>query len=110
MKKDNKELFESIMKSVSTQVKKALNESSSDGWDEGELDFLTEILNQLYELKYEIESCRRGAYTNCETYEELAEHVHSLASALDDAAISLENMEGPFDDPEDDDFDDYEHD
>ena len=108
MDKDNSKLYESIMKTVSEQVKKALNESSMDGWDENELDFLMEILGQIYDLKYEIESCRRGAFTSCETYEELSNHVRELGIGLIEAADILEGMEGPIDEP--DDFDDPEND
>lgn len=103
MKRDKKAMFESIMATVSKQVKRALNESAMDGWDENELDFLTEVLSQIYDLKYEIESCRRGAFTNCETYEELSNHVRELADGLSEAADILSGMEGPLDEPDESD-------
>ena len=104
MKKDNKKaLYESIMKTVSTQVKKALNESN-DGWNDilSEFPEIEEVLGEIYDVQYELKNCVRGAYTNCETYEELAQHLHDLADALHNAAAGLEGMEGPFDEPEDD--------
>jgi len=100
MTRENKKIFESVMKAVSTHVKKALNESTMDGWDENELDFLTEVLDKIYDLKYEVESCRRGAFTSCETYEELSDYVRELADGLGEAADILSGMEGPFDEKE----------
>lgn len=98
------------MKAVSAHVKNALNESTIDGWDENELDFLTEVLDKIYDLKYEVESCRRGAFTSCETYEELSDYVRELADGLGEAADILSGMEGPIDEPEDFNDDDPDHD
>jgi hypothetical protein len=85
MKKNKKQaLYESIMKTVSSQVKKALNESAGDGWDENELYDLIEVLDDIYNLSYEVKNCVRGAYTNANTYEELADHIEDLAARLEE--------------------------
>ncbi len=98
---DKKQLYKSIMETVSTQVKKALNESN-DGWNDilSEYPELEEVLSEIYDVQYELKNCVRGAYTNCETYDELAQRLHELADGLHDAAASLEGLEGPFDEPE----------
>ena len=79
MKKDNKKaLYESIMRTVSTQVKKALNESAGDGWDLDDLSSLEEAFGEIEDFMYEVRNCVRGAYTGCYTYEELAENYQRL--------------------------------
>ena len=109
MKKDNKKaLYESIMKTVSAQVKKALNESN-DGWNDilSEFPEIEEVLSDIYDLQYELKNCVRGAYTNCDTYDELAQHMHELADALHDAAAGLEGLNGPVDELDEDEDDSW---
>ena len=77
-----------------------LNESS-DGWDESKLYDLSEILDEIYNLQYEVKNTVRGAYTNAHTYEELGYYVHNLGSNL--MAIGDEIMEMEEEDEEDED-------
>ena len=42
---------------------------------------------------YEIRRARRGVYTACTTFKELAEYVRVLSSRMDEYAESLEDME-----------------
>ena len=106
MKQDKKKLYESIMRTVSVQVKKALNESREDnGWDENELYDLIEVLDDIYDLQYEIKTCIRGAYTNATTYKELADHIEDLASRLEEQASYVREIPEPVDDEEGDDTD-----
>ena len=104
MKQDKKKLYESIMNSVAKQVKKALNESrSDDGWDENELYDLIEVLEDIYNLQYEVKNCVRGAYTNATTYAELADHIEDLASRLEEQAGYIRQIPEPEPDDENED-------
>ena len=90
--KNTKKLYESIMSSVAKQVKKALNESAGDGWDLGDLDQLEEAFSEIESFMYEVRNCVRGAYTDCYTYEELAEKLRNISDSLAMAADEIENM------------------
>ena len=96
--KTNKQLYESIMSSVAKQVKKALNESAGDGWDLDGIDSLEEAFSEIESFMYEVRNCVRGAYTNCYTYVDLADKLHSIADSLSAAADEIENMPEPEDD------------
>lgn len=96
MKHDKKKLYESIMTTVAKQVKKSLNEShSDDGWDENELYDLIKVLDDIYDLSYEIKNCYRGAYTDANTYNELADHIEDLAARLEEQANYLREIAEP---------------
>lgn len=104
MKKDSKKaLYESIMRTVSTQVKKALNESAGDGWDLEDLDQLEEAFGEIESFIYEVRNCVRGAYTGCHTYEDLAEKLRNISDSLSMAADEIENMPESNKDDEDED-------
>ena len=90
--KTNKQLYESIMSSVAKQVKKALNESAGDGWDLDGVDSLEEAFSEIESFMYEVRNCRRGAYTGCYTYEDLAEKLRNISDSLSMAADEIENM------------------
>lgn len=58
---------------------------SRDGWDrDNEIiqQLIDDTLTKVGELKYELENCVRGSYTNCETYTELAEYIRDLGEEL----------------------------
>lgn len=79
---------------------KKLNESS-DGWDESKLYDLSEILDEIYNLQYEVQNTVRGAYTNAHTYEELGYYVHNLGSILMDIGDEIMEMEEEDEEDED---------
>lgn len=79
---------------------KELNESS-DGWDESKLYDLSEILDEIYNLQYEVKNTIRGAYTNAHTYEELGYYVHNLGSNLMDIGDEIIEMEEEDEEDED---------
>lgn len=79
---------------------KELNESS-DGWDESKLYDLSEILDEIYNLQYEVQNTVRGAYTNAHTYEELGYYVHNLGSNLMDIGDEIMEMEEEDEEDED---------
>ena len=106
--KNNKKLYESIMASVAKQVKKALNESAEDGWDLDGASSLEEAFGEIESFMYEVRNCRRGAYTDCYTYEDLAEKLRNISDSLSMAADEIENMPEPESDDEDGEDDSWE--
>lgn len=48
-----------------------------------------QILDEISNVKYEIDSCVRGAHTNCHTFAELGHYLKDLAGELDGFAESL---------------------
>ena len=82
------------------QLSRKLNESS-DGWDESKLYDLSEILDEIYNLQYEVQNTVRGAYTNAHTYEELGYYVHNLGSNLMDIGDEIMEMEEEDEEDED---------
>lgn len=61
----------------------------TDGWTEEVQDILSEVLEDIQGLKYELDNCIRGAYTDCKTAEELSAYVEVLATGLQFAAEQL---------------------
>lgn len=99
-----KQLYECIMQDVSNKVKKQLNilNESSNGWDEEEMSELSNLLNDCYDLQYELQSCVRGAYTKCETYKQLSDYLRDLGERFEEQASYYETLDGPFEDEEED--------
>ena len=89
-----------ILKNETLEESKELNESS-DGWDESKLYDLSEILDEIYNLQYEVQNTIRGAYTNAHTYEELGYYVHNLGSNLMDIGDEIMEMEEEDEEDED---------
>lgn len=90
-----------VLKNESLKESKKLNESS-DGWDESKLYDLSEILDEIYNLQYEVQNTVRGAYTNAHTYEELGYYVHNLGSNLMDVGDEIMEMEEEEDEEDED--------
>ena len=95
---EDEETLEYFDESLKESIK--LNESS-DGWDESKLDELLEILDEIYNLQYEVKNTVRGAYTNAHTYEELGYYVHNLGSNLMDIGDEIMEMEEEDEEDED---------
>ena len=68
------------MKLSESLFKEELEET--DGWPRGVFEALQAELEDLYNLNYELESAYRGAYTDCNDVEELADYVDKLADKL----------------------------
>lgn len=60
------------------------------GWNNGNVYNVLEVTDKIYDLAYELKNCVRGAYTCCETYEDLQEYIRSLARELEEAADMME--------------------
>lgn len=90
---------------------------SRDGWDsDNEIiqQLIDDTLTKIYELKYELENCVRGSYTECKTYSELAEYIRDLGEELsgyynDIYNIEDEEEEEEEEEEEDEDMDESRH-
>lgn len=66
---------------------------SSIGWNREILEDVIDALHNLERVGYEIDNCYRGAYTNVNTYRELAEHIKMLAQILINAVDYVEDYD-----------------
>lgn len=73
-----------------------------DGWNEEKVEGIIGVLDDLYNLNYEIKNCVRGCYTGADTYEELQEYISHLADRLKLEAESMDICEDEEEDWEDD--------
>lgn len=89
---------ESLKEKKSSKKKKHLCESSSDGWNEEVLYDVTYILDKLQNINYEINSCVRGAYSNCKTYSELGKYLEELGDSLSNLGEEISEYEEDSDD------------
>lgn len=96
----NKKAYDRKRDSKVVDESKKLNESS-DGWNESKLDELLEVLDEIYNLQYEVQNTVRGAYTNAHTYEELGYYVRNLGSNLMDIGDEIMEMEEEDEEDED---------
>lgn len=75
-----------------------------DGWNEDKLSGVVGVLDDIYNLRYEIKNCIRGCYTGAHTYEELQEHINQLADRLHNEAEWMDTTEDEdeegYDDPD----------
>ena len=80
------------------------------GWNNGNVYNVLEVTDKVYDLAYELKNCVRGAYTGCETYEDLQEYIRRLARELEEAADMMELTDDVCDVCDEcDDYDDYGH-
>jgi len=70
-----------------------------NGWNSDKTEGVKRVLDECYELSYEIENCIKGAYSGCETYADLGAYIKEVAERLATEAECLANEE---EDPEDD--------
>lgn len=63
-----------------------------DGWGTDVRGILDIPFARAEDLMYEIRNTIRGAYTDCETVEDLADYIRQLASEFEDAADELESL------------------
>jgi len=72
-----------------------------NGWNLDEFDELNDVFGDIYDAKYEIENCIRGCYTNCSTYEELADYLDELGDRLQTASSYLRHKKEEQEESED---------
>lgn len=63
-----------------------------DGWGTDVRGILDLPFARAEDLMYEIRNTIRGAYTDCETVEDLADYIRQLASEFEEAADELESL------------------
>ena len=68
------------------------------GWNKGNVYNILEVTDKVYDLAYELKNCVRGAYTSCETYEDLQEYIRRLAHEFEEAADMMELTDDECDD------------
>ena len=63
-----------------------------DGWGRAVEMVLSPVFRHAEDLMYEVRNTVRGANTNCETVEDLADFIRQLASEFEEAADKLESL------------------
>lgn len=64
-----------------------------DGWNESKLEGVLRVLDDIYDLQYELKNCVRGCYTRAHTYKELQEYINNLADSLHNEAEWMDTEE-----------------
>lgn len=64
-----------------------------DGWNEEKLEGILGVLDDLYDLTYELKNCVRGCYTGAHTYEELQSYIERKAQQLKEEAEYMDTTE-----------------
>ena len=77
---------------ASTEIKAHDFPESEDGWGTDVRGILDIPFARAEDLMYEIRNTIRGAYTDCETVEDLADYIRQLASKFEEAADELESL------------------
>lgn len=77
---------------ASTEIRAYTFDESEDGWGEDIEDILSDVFDKTDRFIYEIRNTVRGAYTDCETVEDLAEYIRNLASEFEEAADEIESL------------------
>lgn len=68
-----------------------------DGWNEEQLEGVLSILDDLYDLSYELRNCVRGCSSGANTYEELQSYIKRKAHQLLDEAEWMDTTEEEYD-------------
>lgn len=77
---------------ASNSIKAYTFDESEDGWGEDVESILSPVFARAEDLMYEVRNTIRGANTDCETVEDLADYIRQLASELEDAADEIESL------------------
>lgn len=76
----------------SSAIKAYTFDESEDGWGEDVESILSPVFVRAEDLMYEVRNTVRGANTDCETTEDLADFIRQLASEFEDAANEIESL------------------
>lgn len=76
----------------SSAIKAYTFDESEDGWGEDVESILSPVFARAEDLMYEVRNTIRGANTDCETVEDLADYIRQLASEFEEAADELESL------------------
>lgn len=76
----------------SSAIKAYTFDESEDGWGEDVQDILSQVFARAEDLMYEVRNTIRGANTDCETTEDLADFIRQLASEFEEAADEIDSL------------------
>lgn len=76
----------------SIQIKAYTFDETEDGWGEDVEETLSSVFARAEDLMYEVRNTVRGANTDCDTVEDLADFIRQLASEFEEAADELESL------------------
>lgn len=76
----------------STEIKAYTFDESEDGWGEDVESILSPVFARAEDLMYEVRNTIRGANTDCETVEDLADYIRQLASEFEEAADEISSL------------------
>lgn len=76
----------------SSAIKAYTFDESEDGWGEDVESILSPVFARAEDLMYEVRNTVRGANTDCETVEDLADFIRQLASEFEDTADEIESL------------------
>lgn len=77
---------------MSTEIKAYTFDEDEDGWGEDVEYVLSAAFARAQDLMYEVRNTVRGANTDCETVEDLADFIRQLAFEFEEAADELESL------------------
>lgn len=77
---------------ASTEIKAYTFDESEDGWGEDVESILSPVFARAEDLMYEVRNTVRGANTDCETVEDLADFIRQLASEFEEAADEIDSL------------------
>lgn len=77
---------------ASTEIKAYTFDETEDGWGEDVEDILSQVFARAEDLMYEVRNTIRGANTDCETTEDLADFIRQLASEFEEAADEIDSL------------------
>lgn len=76
----------------SSAIKAYTFDESEDGWGEDVESILSPVFARAEDLMYEVRNTVRGANTDCETTEDLADYIRNIATEFEEAADELESL------------------
>lgn len=76
----------------SSVIKAYTFDESEDGWGEEVEGILSPVFAKAEKLMYEVRNTIRGANTDCETTEDLADFIRQLASEFEEAADEIDSL------------------
>lgn len=77
---------------MSTGIKAYTFDETEDGWGEDVEEALSSVFARAEDVMYEVRNTVRGANTDCETVEDLADFIRQLASEFEEAADEIESL------------------
>lgn len=78
-----------VSKDMLDTVQESLEENDEDGWGDRVEQILEPTIRKVEDLAYEVRNTVRGANTNCDTTDELADYVDEVIEDFEDANSSL---------------------